>query len=115
MLVLGKTWAKNPPPRQHQIVSIFKKRVVKQAIRGKVENSEIVAIHNQYKETLDDLIDSSDLELSDWAGPIDERSRNTPISKWSSTDLLEGNCLDKDLSDKLSRLAPKTQDSQVHQ
>ena len=73
-------------------------------------NFEIVAIPNQYKDTLDDLIDSSDPKSSDWAGPIDKRSRNAPMSKGSLADLSEGNCADKNLSDRLSRLAPKTQD-----
>lgn len=78
-------------------------------------NSEIVAIPNRYKDTLDDLIDSSDPESSDRAGPIDERSRNAPMSEGSSADLSEGNCLDEDLPDRSSRLAPKTRDSQVRQ
>ena len=71
-------------------------------------NSEIVAIPNQYKDTLNDLIDSSDPDSSHWAGPINERSRNTPMSESSSADLSEGNSLDKDLPERLSWLAPKT-------
>ena len=80
-----------------------------------MENSEIVVIPNQYKDTLDDLIDSSDLESSDRAGPIDERSRNAHMSEDSLAHFSKGNCLDKNLSDRSSRLAPKTRDSQVYQ
>lgn len=77
-------------------------------VRGEVGNSGIVAVSNQYKDTLDDLIDSSDSECLDWARSIDERSHNALISEGSSADLLEGDCLDKDLLDRLSQLAPKT-------
>ena len=80
-----------------------------------MENSEIVAIPNQYKDTLDDFIDSSDSKSLDWAGPIDKRSRNAPMSKDSSADLSKRDCLDKDLPDRSLRLAPKTEDSQVRQ
>ena len=71
-------------------------------------NSEIVAIPNQYKDILDDLIDSSDPEFSDRAEPMDEKSCNAPMFESSSADILEGNCLDEDHSDRSSRLAPKT-------
>ena len=73
-----------------------------------MRNSEITIIFNRYKDTLDDLIDSSDLESSNQAGPIDGRFCNSPMSEGSLADLLEENCLDEDLSDRLSRLAPKT-------
>ena len=76
-------------------------------------NSEIVAISNRYKDTLDDLIDSSDPESPDRAGPIDERSHNAPMFEGSSADCSEGNCLDENLPDRSSWLAPKTEDSQV--
>ena len=78
-------------------------------------NSEIVAISNQYKDTLDDLIDSSDPESPDRAGPIDERSRNAPMSEGSLADLSERDCWNENLPDRSSRLAPKTEDSQVRQ
>ena len=78
-------------------------------------NSEIVAIPNRYKDTLDDLIDSSDPESPDRARPIDERSRNAPMSEGSIADCSEGDSLDEDLLNKSSQLAPKTEDSQVRQ
>ena len=62
---LGKTRAKTHPSCQYRIISILQKQVVKQVVREKVENSEIVAICNRYKNTLDDLIDSSDPESPD--------------------------------------------------
>ena len=72
-----------------------------------MENSEIVAIPNRYKDTLDDLIDSSDPESPDWAGLIDKRSRNAPMSESTSSDLSERDCLDENLPDRSLRLAPK--------
>lgn len=78
-------------------------------------NSKIIVIFNQYKDILDDLIDRWDLESPDWAGPIDKRSRNAPISEDSSADLSEKNGLDEDFLDRVSRLAPKTEDSQIRE
>ena len=80
-----------------------------------MENSEIVASSNQYKDTLNDLIDNSDPELPDRAGPIDGKSRNAPMSKDSLADLSKGDCLDEDLPNRSSRLAPKNEDLQVRQ
>lgn len=82
---------------------------------GEKENSEILAISNQYKNTLDDLIDSSDSESLDWARIIDVRICNTSRSEVSSADLLEGNYLDEDVPNKSLWLMPKTGDSRVHQ
>ena len=48
-------------------------------VREGVGSSEIVVIPNQYKDTLGDLIDSSDPEFLNRMGPMDERSYNTPI------------------------------------
>ena len=78
------------------------------------ENSGIVAICNRYNNTFDNLIDSSDAESPDWPGPINKGLRNAPRFEGSSKELSEGDRLDKVVSDKLSRLAPKTRDSQVH-
>ena len=78
-------------------------------------NSEIVTILNQYKNTLDDLIDSSDPESVDRAGAIDNKFRNAAMSEGSSANLSKGDCLDRDLPNKSSRLACKTRDSQVRQ
>lgn len=84
-------------------------------MEGGVENSEIIVIPNQYKDTLDDLINSSDPESLDWMRPIDERSRNIPISEGSSAVLSERNSLNEDLSDRLSWVVSKTGDSHVRQ
>ena len=70
-----------------------------------------MAISNRYKNTLDDLIDSSDVQSPNRVGPIDERSCNDPMSERSSADLLEEDYLHENLPDRLSRLAPKTKDS----
>lgn len=76
-----------------------------------MRNSEIMAIPNQYKETVNDFIDSSDPESPDWAGLIDKRSHNATVSEGNLADFLEGNCLDKEVLDRLSWLMPKTEDS----
>ena len=84
------------------------------------EKSEIVAISNKYKNTFDDLIDSSDIASPDhpdswnWPGLIDKRSRNTPKSKNGSPTFLEKNCLDEDILITSLKLAPKIWDFQVH-
>lgn len=57
-----KTWAKTCFLHQNQIVTILKKRVVKQAISEAKRKSEIIAVSNKYKNTLDNFIDSLDLE-----------------------------------------------------
>ena len=74
---------------------------------------KIVAISNQYKDTLDDFIDSSDPESLDRARLIDKRSCNAPMSKSGLTNPSGEDCLDENFADKLSQLAPKTRDSQV--
>lgn len=80
-----------------------------------MRNSEIVVIPNQYKSTPDDFINGSDPESLDQAGSIDERSRNTSMSKSSLADLSKGDYMNKDLPDGSLQLAPKTRDSQMHQ
>lgn len=64
-----------------------------------MRNSEIVAIFNQYKNILKDLINSLDPKSLDWAGLIDKKSCNALMSEGSSIDLLEQNFLDEDFSD----------------
>lgn len=59
-----------------------------------------MAIFKQYKDILDELIDSSNPKSLNWAGPIDEKSYNALISKSNLADLLKIDCLDKDLFDK---------------
>lgn len=70
-----------------------------------------MAICNRYKDTLDHFINNSDIESPNSPGLIDKRSRNTPKSEGSLTGVLEGNYLDKDVSDRSSWLARKTGDS----
>ncbi len=100
---LGKTWAETPLPRQNRIVTIFRKRVLKQAVGGAERKSEITAIPNKYKDTLDELINSSDTESPDQSdspdqpGLIDKGSHNAPRSKGGSPTLLEEDRLDEDV------------------
>ena len=107
MLIWGKPGPKTPLRVNIRLFQSSGNGLLSRRLGG-VRNSKIVAIPNQYKNTLDDLIDSSDPESADRAGPIDERSQNTPMSEGSSADLSEKNCLDKDLLEKSSWLAPKT-------
>ena len=84
-------------------------------MRGREEKSEIAAIPNKYKDSLDDLIDSSDTksldqpEFPNWLGPIDKGIRNAPKFRSASPSLLEEeeNCLDEDVLVTSLKLAPK--------
>lgn len=73
-----------------------------------VRNSDIIIILKWYKDIVNDLIDILDPELPDWARVIAKRFYNAFISESSLIDLLETDCLDKNLLDKLSRLLRKT-------
>ena len=72
-----------------------------------------MAILNSYKDTLDKLIDSSDKQFLNQVRPIDERSCRALMFKGSLADLSEKDYLDENLLDRLSRLVPKIEDSQV--
>lgn len=72
-----------------------------------------MTIPNQYKDTLDDYIDSSDLESRDQARPIDESSRITPMSEGSSANLSKKNSLNENLPHRSLWLVPKIEDSQL--
>ena len=81
-----------------------------------------MAISNKYKDTLDDLIDSSDIEFPDhpdssnWLRLIDIKgSRNTPKFRDGSPTFLEKDCLDENILIMSLEPAPKIRDSQVHQ
>lgn len=74
-----------------------------------------MAFWNRYKDTLDDLINSSNLEFPDpeslnQPGPIDKGLYNSPKLEWNLTNLLKRNFLDQDVSDRSSQLAAKTED-----
>ena len=78
------------------------------------EKSEITAIFNKYKDTLDDLIDSSDTESLDHPdspnrpGLMNTKgSRNAPKSRNGLPTFLEEDCLDKDISITSLELIPK--------
>lgn len=79
---------------------MLKKQVVKQIVGEAEGNSEIIAILNRYKDTLDDLIDSLDLKSPDRPKPIDKGLGNTPRSENSSTGLSKGDCLNKNISNR---------------
>ena len=102
--------------RQNQIVTILLKQVFKQTVGGVEEKSEITAIPNKYKDTLDNLIDSSDIEFPyylDFLNQlelIDKGSRNMPKSKDNSPTFLEKDCLDKNILNTSLESALKIQD-----
>ncbi len=83
--------------------------------------SEIAAIPNKYKDTLDNFIDSSDTESPDRSdspdrpGLIDKGSRNASRSRGSSPTLLEEDCLDEDVPVTSLEPTPKIRASQIHQ
>ena len=85
---LGKTWIKTPLQRRDRIIVLLKKKVIKQAIGGAEQKSEILAIPNQYKDTLDDFVDSSNLEHPEIMRPKSQRQRD-PMPNFEDND----NCL----------------------
>ena len=107
--------------RQNQIVTILQKQVLKQTVERAEGKSKITAIFNKYKDTLDNLIDSSNIESPDypdssnWLRLIDKGLYNTLKSKDGSPTFLEEDCLDEDISITSLEPTSKIQDSQVHQ
>lgn len=72
-----------------------------------------MAISNQYKDTLNDFIDSSDLKPLNWTGSIYKTFLNALRSKGNLADLLEKDYLDNNFSNKSLLLIPKTENLQV--
>lgn len=60
-----------------------------------------MAIFNQYKKTMNDLIDSSDQKSPDWAKLIDKKSHNAIMFESNLADFSEGDCLDKEVLNRL--------------
>ena len=79
-----------------------------------------MAIPNIYKDTLDDLIDSLDINFlkqpdsPDWLESIGEGIRNVSMSKDASPNLSKENCLDKDIFIMSLQQAHKTWNFQVY-
>lgn len=73
-----------------------------------------MAISNKYRNTFDNLINTSDMEFLNWPGLNDKGSCNALKFESSSMGLLERDFLDKDVLDRSSQLAPKNVDSQMH-
>lgn len=84
--------------RQNKIVTICLKQIFRQAIRRIEKKSEIMTISKKYKGTLNNLIDSSDIELlskpefSDWLELIDKRTRNVRRSRGTLSNFSKDNC-----------------------
>ncbi len=101
---LGKTWDDTPSLRQDRILSILKKRVIKQAVGGRQEKAEILAIPNRFKDTLDDLVDSSndssDTEPSAILRQVDVSSDDIPGPGDSASGLEEGRDISKNGSQR---------------
>lgn len=78
------------------------------------------AIPNKYKNTLDDLINSSDTKSPDqpkspdWPKPIDKGTHNARRFKGALLSLSKEDCLDKDVLVTSLGLAPKIRDSQIY-
>lgn len=68
-------------------------------------------IPNRYNYTFYDLIENSDILFLDWTGLIDNKLCNASESEGGLTGFLEGNCLDKNISNSLSWLIPKIKNS----
>lgn len=79
------------------------------------ENFEIAAILNNYKDIVDELIDSSNTKSPHWSKPIDKKSCNTPRSRTIVMVFSEGDCCNADILVRSSGLAPKTRKSWGYQ
>lgn len=64
--------------------------------------------------TLDNFINSSNLKSPDRLGPIDKELRNASRSENSSMGLLEGDDIEKDVSDRLAWWALETRNFHMH-
>ena len=73
---LEKTWIDTPLECQDCIIVLLRKKVIKQAVGGAGQKFEILAIPNRYKDMLDDLVDSSDLEHPEMLRPNGQRQRD---------------------------------------
>lgn len=78
---LGKTLAKIPLQRHDCILTILKKCVFKETIGRRQKRSKILSIPNTYKNTLKDLVDSSDIKYLPILRQIDLSSNNILNSK----------------------------------
>ena len=74
---LGKTWIETLLQHRDRIIVLLRKKVIKQALGGVEQKSKILAIPNRYKDILDDLVDSSDLEHPEMLHPNGQRQRNS--------------------------------------
>lgn len=72
-----------------------------------------MVILNQYKNIINDFINSFDLKYLIQIELIDEKSRNDPKFEGNSADLSNGDFLHKDVLNKSSQLAPKTENLQI--
>ena len=119
MLVWGKHGPKPPFGVEIRLSQSFGNEYSSRRLGRGEGKSEIVAIPNKYKDTLDDLIDSSDTESPDQPespnrlGPIDKGIHNAPRSKDASPSFSEEeeDCLDEDVLVTSLKLAHKTRDS----
>ena len=86
-------------------------------VKGVKGKSKIPAILNKYRNTHDDLINSSDIESlnhpnsSNWPRLIDKESHNTLKFRGGLSTFLEEDYLDEDVSIMLLESAPKIYDS----
>ena len=87
---LGKTWIETSLQRRDHIIVLLRKKIIKQAVGGAEQKSEILAIPNRYKDTLDDLVDSSDLEHPEMLHPNGQRQRNPTPNLEDNDDPLVG-------------------------
>ena len=92
-----KTWTEISSQCQDCIIAILKKRVLKQTIREGQEKSKILSIPNKYKNTLEDLVNSLDVEHLTILRQIDLPNNNIPTCKDNSSD----SKIDNDFSDRL--------------
>lgn len=76
---LKKTWAKTFSQRQDCIIEILRKCVIEQAFGGLETKTGILAILNKYKNILENLIISLNIESLMKPKPVGRRLRNIMV------------------------------------
>lgn len=101
-------------PYQNQIVTIFQELIIKRTIEGVRKKSEIVAILDKYKNTLNNFINNLNTKSTNCLKLIDKKISNMPNFKSSLLTSLEKNCKNENTLVILFELLPKITDLQVH-
>ena len=95
---------------------LLKKKVIKQAVGEAEQKSQILTILNWYKDTLNDLVNSSDLEHPEMLRPNGQRQSNSTPNLGDDDDPLVGKEeYRKGWGVKVSKVRERRRDGRVEQ